>query len=128
MRGAETLALNKRRCIRTLTSCLFRDRTVVGSNDNGKRGACALWGGPQHMRQQRLAGDGMQHLRQRGLHAGALTGGKHDREAGSAGHVDSLSGATKLRRRRHKTFPSVMETAFVTRENAANSRPRCDSC
>jgi hypothetical protein len=101
---------------------------VVGSNDNGERGACTLWGGPQYMRQQRLAGDGMQHLRYRGLHPHAFAGREYDREAGSAGHVDSLSSATKLRRRRHKAFPSAMETAFVTRENAANSRPRCDSC
>jgi bifunctional UDP-N-acetylglucosamine pyrophosphorylase/glucosamine-1-phosphate N-acetyltransferase len=33
-----------------------------------------------------LAGDGVQNLRQRGAHAGALAGRKHDSQAGSNGH------------------------------------------
>src|SRR5258706_6526368 len=103
MRGAETLALNERRRIRTQTFCLLGDSPVVRPNDHGKRGASALWGSPQHMRQQRLAGDGMQDLRHRGLHARALTGGEHDREAGSAGHSNPWSLRQRLRRR-HKVF------------------------
>ena len=37
----------------------------------------------RHMRDHRQAGDRVQHLRQRALHARALAGGKDDRQAGS---------------------------------------------
>jgi hypothetical protein len=48
------------------------------------------------MRQQRLAGHGMQHLRERRLHARALTGGEHDGEAGSGGHSNPCSMAAEV--------------------------------
>ena len=65
VRGAETLALNEGRRIRSQTFDLLRDSQVVRSDHDGERGAGALWGGFKHMRQQRLAGDGMQDLRHR---------------------------------------------------------------
>jgi len=96
VRGAETLALNEGGRIRPQTLDLLRDSPVVRSDDDGERGAGALWGGFKHMRQQRLAGDGMQDLRHRRLHARALTGREHDREAGSAGHPNPYSMVAKV--------------------------------
>ena len=86
MRGAEPLALNEGRRVRAQPPDLFRDRLVVGPDDHGERGAGALRGGAQHMRQQRLAGHRMQHLWQRRAHPRALAGREHDGEAGSSGH------------------------------------------
>ena len=57
------------------------------------------------MRQQRLAGHRMQHLRQRGAHARALAGREHDGQAGSSGHPNPCrQWRPMLRRRRHKAF------------------------
>ena len=88
MRGAETLALNEGRRIRTQAPGLLLDRPVVRPDDHGERGARAFRGGAQHMRQQRLAGHRMQHLRHRGTHPRALAGREHDGQAGSSGHLN----------------------------------------
>ncbi len=85
MRGAETAALNVGRCVRTQTPGLGLDRPVIGPDDHGKGCARPVGGGAQHMRQQRLAGHRMQHLRHCRAHPGALAGREHDREAGSSG-------------------------------------------
>ena len=86
MRGAEPLALDEGRGIRAHALDLVGDRLVVRPDHDRERGAASVRGGIQHMRQQRLAGDGMQHLRQRGAHPRALAGRKHDSQAGSSGH------------------------------------------
>ena len=65
VRGAEALALNEGGRIGPDPRDLVRDRLVVGPDHHGKRGAGAMGRGIQHMRQQRLAGDRMQHLWQR---------------------------------------------------------------
>ena len=96
MRGAEPLALNEGRGIGADAFDLVGDRLVVGSDHHGERGARSVRGGVQHMRQQRLAGDGMQHLRQRGSHARALAGREHDGEAGSSGHSIPLLSRWRL--------------------------------
>ncbi len=59
---------------------------MVRPDHDRQRGTRSVRGRVQHMRQQRLAGDGVQHLRQRGPHARALAGRKHDSQAGSSGH------------------------------------------
>ena len=86
MRGAATLALDENGCVRTQAFDLFLERPVVGADDHGERGAGVLWGRQKHMRQQRLAGQGMHDLGRRGAHARALTGRKYDGQAGSNGH------------------------------------------
>ena len=86
MRGAEALGLNERRRIGADARHLVGDRLVVRPDHHRQRSACSVRGRVQHMRQQRLAGDGVQHLRQRGSHARALAGRKHDSQAGSSGH------------------------------------------
>ena len=84
--GAKPLALDECRGVRAHAFDLFRDTPVVRSDDHGQCGAGSPGSGFEHMRQQRLARHGMQHFWHRGLHARALTGGEHDREAGSASH------------------------------------------
>ena len=86
MRGAEPLALDECQSVGTQPFGLARNRLVVGPDDHGKRGAGFLWGGAQHMRQQRLARHGMQHLWHPGPHPRALAGREYDRKAGPAGH------------------------------------------
>ena len=91
MRGAEALGLNEGRRIGADALDLVGDRLVVRPDHDRERGACSVRGRVQHMRQQRLAGDGVQHLRQRGSHARALAGRKHDSQAGSSGHSSPLA-------------------------------------
>ena len=86
MRGAEALGLNEGRSIRADAPDLVGDRLVIRPDHDRQRSARSVRGRIQHMRQQRLAGDGVQHLRQRGSHARALAGRKHDSQAGSSGH------------------------------------------
>ncbi len=65
----------------------FGTRCVhAGTDDDRQRvGADRLRDG-EHVAQHRAAADLMQHLRQRGLHARALTGGQNDNEQGAAAH------------------------------------------
>ena len=91
MRGAEALGLNEGRRIGADALDLVGDRLVVRPDHHRERSARSVRGRVQHMRQQRLAGDGVQHLRQRGSHARALAGRKHDSQAGSSGHSGSTS-------------------------------------
>ena len=86
MGRAEALGLNEGRRIGAYALDLVSDRLVVRPDHDRQRSARSMRGGVQHMGQQRLAGDGVQHLRQRGPHARALTGRKHDSQAGSSGH------------------------------------------
>jgi len=86
VRGAETFTLHEGRGIRALPPGLLRDVGMVRSDHHGERGAGTFGRCGQHMRQQRLAGDRMQHLWHRRPHARALAGREHDGEAGSNGH------------------------------------------
>ena len=86
MRRAEPLGLNESGRIRPYPFDLVRDGLVVRSDHDREGGISAVRSRFQHMRQQRLAGDGVQNLRQRGAHARALAGRKHDSQAGSSGH------------------------------------------
>ena len=85
-RGAEPLALDKRLSVGTHPFGFRRNRLVAGADDHGKGCAGSLWGRAQHMRQQRLASDGMQNLWHGGPHPRALAGREYDRKAGPAGH------------------------------------------
>ena len=86
MRSAEALGLNEGRSIGACPPDLVGDRLVVRPDHDREGSPCSVRGGVQHMRQQRLAGDGVQHLRQGGSHARTLAGRKHDSQAGSSGH------------------------------------------
>ena len=86
MRRAEPLGLNESGRIRPYPLDLVGDGLVVRPDHDREGGAGAVRRRVQHMRQQRLAGDGMQNLRQRGAHARALAGREHDSQAGSSGH------------------------------------------
>jgi len=92
MRRAEALGLDEGRRIRADARNLIGDRLVVRPDHDRERRARSVRGGIQHMRQQRLAGDGVQHLRKPGPHASALAGRKHDSQAGSSGHSVPLDG------------------------------------
>ena len=65
MRGAEALALNEGCGIGTGARDFIGDRLVIRPDHDGKRCGVPLRDGVQHMRQQRLAGHGMQHFWQR---------------------------------------------------------------
>ena len=59
VRGAEALGLNEGRRIGADARNLVGDRLVVRPDHHGQRSARSVRSGVQHMRQQRLAGDGM---------------------------------------------------------------------
>src|SRR5260221_551908 len=104
MRGAQTLALNVSRSIGANASDFFLDGPVVGAKDDSQRCAFSLRGSPEHMRQQRLAGQRMQDFWPGRAHARALAGSEHDGEAGSAAHFSPWHPAPTSRGRRHKAF------------------------
>ena len=89
MRGSTPLALHGDLRIRNDPLGLLRDRIVIGTdNDDGRAGRGFAYR-IEHMRQQGAARRLVQHLGQRGAHAGSLARGKHDGQTG-AGFVHSL--------------------------------------
>src|SRR5258708_4807246 len=88
----EAIALNMGRRLGTDSFDLIREGLEVRSNHHGERGISSLRGSLQHMRKQRLAGQGMQHLWHCRAHARALAGREHGRETGSSGHPSPCIG------------------------------------
>ena len=70
---------------------LVGNRLMVRPDHHSKPCAGPRGARLQHMRQQRLAGDGVQHFWQRRSHPRALAGRKHDSLAGSRIHTFSSS-------------------------------------
>ena len=91
MRGAEPLALHEGLGIGTDAAHLVGDRLVVRSDHDRKPGILPLRRGVQHMGEQRLAGNGMQHLGQRGTHTRPLAGCEHDCQTRTSGHPHFLT-------------------------------------
>ena len=58
----------------------------AGSDDDGQLIGADRLRKREHVAEHRAAADLVQHLRQRGLHARALTGGQNDNEQGAAAH------------------------------------------
>ena len=86
MRRAEPLALDKGLGVGADAADFVGDRLVVGADHHRKPRVPARRRGMQDMREQRLSGHGMQHLRQAGAHPRALAGREHDCQARSCGH------------------------------------------
>ncbi|MGY4488172.1 hypothetical protein ACVWWR_007363 [Bradyrhizobium sp. LM3.2] len=89
MRGAEPLALHEGERVGADALCFVRHRLMVGSDHDRERGTGSLGCGGEHVGEQALVRDRMQHFRQARSHACAFAGGEHDREAGTGGHRKS---------------------------------------
>ena len=90
MRGSAPLALHRDLRIRDDPLGFLRDRIVIGTDDDDGRAGRRFAHRIEHMREQGAARRLVQHLGQRGAHAGSLARGKHDGQTG-AGFVHSLA-------------------------------------
>jgi hypothetical protein len=88
MRGAKPLHLPGNLDFRKHAPGFRRHRVMIRSNHGHAAGGAGLGHRTQHMRQQRLIADRMQHLRQGRSHAGALARRQHHRQACSYRHPD----------------------------------------
>ena len=83
MRGAKPLALHEDRGVRAEPTDCRGDRLMMRRHHHRDRVALAPRNTCQYVRQQRLARDRVEHLRQRRAHSGAVAGRKHDGETGA---------------------------------------------
>ena len=85
--GAELLGLHDDLNLRVDGADGLRDEVHVGADDYGHPAGASLLGGIEDVGDERQPGEAVHHLRQVGLHSGALAGGKDDGERSSFGHA-----------------------------------------